>query len=196
VGCVYDADDRCSPGQVIVSHDRCACAPGLVAIDGVCQACPEHEVEQNGSCVCEQGYTRADESSACVEDVPGLGVACSDDVDCAEAPFTHCQADPAGDYCTATGCGSTADCAAGFACDTAADPSYCKRPPLGQGAACETSADCASYEATYCEVIEGNVCLVQGCGDGSVECFEGWQCCDLTAFGLPMLCVPEGECPS
>lgn len=194
-GCVYDPDDRCSPGQVVVEHDRCACEPGLVAIDGVCQPCPENELEENGVCVCVEGYTRPAEGSECVSATPGLGVACEDAADCATEPFTHCQADAAGDYCTATGCAGSAECPGGYACETDASPPYCKRPPVGQSAPCASQDDCAGYEATFC-VPQGNVCLVQGCGADGVECFEGWICCDLTVFGFPMVCVPEGECPT
>jgi hypothetical protein len=179
---------------VVISHDRCACEPGLVAVDGVCQSCPENELEQSGVCVCEEGFIRAADGQPCVEEAPGLGIACSDDADCEEAPFTHCQPHPAGDYCTQSDCSTSADCAGGFACDTEASPPYCKRPPVGQSTPCTSSADCADFEATFCVPV-GNVCLVQGCGDGEIECFEGWVCCDLTRFGQPTTCVPDGECP-
>jgi hypothetical protein len=197
VGCVYDADDRCSPGQVVVKYDRCACAPGFVAIEGVCTPCPEHELEQNGICVCEEGYTRSSEGAACTLDAPGLGDACADDGDCTEERFPHCQADAAGDYCTDLDCASTEDCSGGYACDLEATPSYCKRPPLGQSAPCATQDDCSGFEASYCEQIEGHVCLVPGCDtDPDVECFIGWECCHAgEGFGLPTLCVPEGTCP-
>jgi hypothetical protein len=195
VGCVYDADDRCSEGQTVVEHDRCACEPGLVAVDGVCQPCPLHQIEQNGSCVCEEGFARADANSECITEAPGLDVPCADADECVEEPFTHCQSHDLGGYCTSADCASSEDCPVGYACDTEAAPAYCKRPPVGQAAACQNQADCAEYEATFCEEQQGHVCLVQGC-DGATQCFEGWQCCDLTAFGLPFVCVPEGECPT
>jgi hypothetical protein len=194
IGCVYDPDDRCSPGQVVIEHDRCACAPGLVAIDGVCQGCPENELEQNGACVCVEGYVRDGAGLPCLEAAPGLGIECSDDTDCTEDPFTYCRPDPAGDYCTSSDCSSSDDCSGGYACDSDETPAYCMRPPLGQSAPCASDDDCADYEADFCVPV-GNVCLVQGCGDGSVECFEGWTCCDLSSFGQPTLCLPEGECP-
>ncbi len=197
VGCVYDADDRCSPGQVVISHDRCACAPGTVAVDGICQPCPEFEVEQNGACVCEEGYVRSDDGSLCVLEEEGLYAPCASDEDCVSALFSHCQPDALGDYCTQAGCVSSDECFAGFACDTAASPSYCKRPPVGQGEPCASQDDCAGYEASYCEMVQGHVCLVSGCDtDPSVECFIGWECCHAgEAFGFPTLCSPEGSCP-
>jgi hypothetical protein len=195
-GCVYDGGDRCGPNQVLVSADRCACEPGMVPVAIGCGPCGEYEVADDDACVCEEGYVRAEETGPCVPDLPGLGVACDESTPCVTEPFTHCQISAAGGYCTSSGCADTSECSAGYACDATATPPYCQRPPTGQGVSCTAQEDCASYEATYCETAQGQVCLVQGCEVGGSDCFSGWQCCDLSAFGYPTLCVPEGTCPT
>ncbi len=192
--CVYDADDRCGPNQVKVDHGRCACAANTVPAAEGCDFCPEHEVAESGSCVCESGFERAEESGPCVLETIGLGDACDDDSACMKAPYTHCQASPGGAYCTNLDC--SGECEGGYACDTAASPPYCRRPPTGQGAACTSQDDCAGNEASYCEMLQGHICLVQGCVIDGSDCYVGWTCCDLSAFGFSTLCVPEGNCPT
>jgi hypothetical protein len=60
---------------------------------------------------------------------------------------------------------------------------------------CTSEADCAGTEATYCDIFVSRSCLVQGCSLDPDNCFEGWECCDLSAFGIPMpLCLPLGAC--
>jgi hypothetical protein len=68
--------------------------------------------------------------------------------------------------------------------------------PTGLGASCSSSADCAAYEATYCESFQSHTCQVEGCTLEPDDCYPGSICCDLTAFGMPTLCVPEGQCPT
>ncbi len=61
-----------------------------------------------------------------------------------------------------------------------------------------SDADCAGNDADYCENLQSNVCLVQGCSTSDLlSCSEGWSCCDLHSLGLAKnLCVPEGMCPT
>jgi hypothetical protein len=37
-------------------------------------------------------------------------------------------------------------------------------------------------------------CQVDNCTVAPNNCYTGYDCCDLTAFGLNTLCVPEGMC--
>jgi hypothetical protein len=38
-------------------------------------------------------------------------------------------------------------------------------------------------------------CIVEGCSVAEQDCFEGYQCCDLSMFGMPVpLCLPAGAC--
>jgi hypothetical protein len=69
--------------------------------------------------------------------------------------------------------------------------------PTGLGATCQSSADCAAYQATYCETFQSHTCLIQDCAANPSICPAGWGCCtSVTRYGLPTLCIPDGECPS
>lgn len=220
--CVYDAGQRCDGNQTEIDDDRCICQEGFVAQAGGCVACAEHEVARAGACVCAPGYGRStsgpceacppgevqvDQACACppgAERDPitascaqsGLGAACTADPDCIDASYPTCRLDAAPGYCTRQDCATDADCGEPFACDASGTPSYCRRPPLGQGAACTSSDDCAGTEATYCDTFASNLCLVEGCTPGGSDCFIGWSCCDLSSLGLNrQLCVTAGSCP-
>ena len=91
-----------------------------------------------------------------------------------------------GMYCT-----SNMDCADGEHCDTTLNPPSCVMPPSGQGRPCTAAADCASFQADYCEVLISSTCLVQGCDKEANNCSPGYQCCDFQWIGLPSLCVDE-----
>jgi hypothetical protein len=225
VACLYDSDRRCDTREREINSDRCICAPGFVAGAGGCVPCPEGEVEQNGRCTCSPdrgrdaasgtcvpcgdnesstnevcecaaGFTRDAATGAC--SASGLGAPCSSELSCSDPSHPDCHSvDATSGYCTRLNCTSSADCEGGFACDLTASPSYCERPPVGQGRPCASAADCAGSEATYCETFTSNVCLVRDCTVGGADCFEGWSCCDLGSFGLnERLCVLEGSCPA
>jgi hypothetical protein len=117
---------------------------------------------------------------------------------CGDATYDTCHpiegADGAG-YCTSAGCADSEECPDGFACSDEGGERYCERPPTGQGAACQSAADCADFEATYCESFQRGVCLVQDCTVSPDSCHEGWTCCDLSSVGLDeTLCVQDGLC--
>ncbi len=192
--CVYDPDDRCGEHQVIIDNDRCACEAGYVPGDTGCVACAEHEQEVGGACVCVAGYARATEAVACEVIPGGLGVACD----------TESQACPAGDYetchlvegtvgyCTATGCETSEDCESGYMCQRSTEGNYCRRPPTGYGDPCESDGDCAAGEATFCETLQSNQCLVACSATNADVCFEGEVCCDFVFFSP--ICVPKDAC--
>ncbi len=126
----------------------------------------------------------------------GLGADCSVDEPCQDSSYPHCQlVDGTSGYCTISDCTSTADCEGGYVCDLSASPSYCKRPPLGAGMPCTSNDDCAGTDATYCDIFVSMTCLVENCSLDPNDCFEGSECCDLSAFGIPQpLCLPTGAC--
>ncbi len=190
--CLYDADQRCGDGLEYDSKDmRCVCPSGTVYAATGCVACQEHELASPAGCVCEEGYSRPTSDAACAPAPQGLGAECSPSSSSCAAPFDHCE--PSGDsgYCTAS-CASSADCEGGYACNT---ESICQRPPAGLGQSCETPDDCAGTEATFCDTFQTHSCQVQGCQLDPNNCFAGYECCDLSAFGLPQpLCVPQGLC--
>jgi hypothetical protein len=204
--CIYDADQRCAPGEVLDQDERCICAANhvpvlrditvIVAADPTaakpregCEACGENELAQGNTCVCVEGFVRNGE--ACV--ASNLGAACAADADCANGDNTKCRL-PEG-YCTTSGCAANDDCnvAADFACDRNEAEAYCRRPPVGQGNACTSMGfdpSCPA-DAPICAL---GACAPAGC-TGDAECSPSRRCCDLSAFvGQPLtLCM--GGCP-
>jgi hypothetical protein len=127
----------------------------------------------------------------------GAGAACSDVAPCLDQRFAFCAEASNGDrYCTSQGCSKSADCPETYACTKSASGSFCQRTPRGLSADCESDDDCAAFEATLCDTLFSHTCVVQGCSLSPNDCFESWECCDASAFGVTALvCVPEGQCP-
>jgi hypothetical protein len=199
LACGYDPSDRCSPNQVL-DGEYCVCAPGYVITargDGFsdCKPCGVNEVAEGGRCVCAAGSHRSAADQPC--SAGSAGLACADASACgADAPVCFHPTAASG-YCTTPGCATGAACPAGWTCESDASGSHCKRPPVGQGATCASSAQCAAYEATLCGAPYLGQCLVEGCAVGAPgACSPGFNCCDLTALGLAKtVCVPLAECP-
>lgn len=195
-GCVYDAEDRCSPDQTVAGKGFCVCLPGSVMTATGCVACGENEVATGSACVCAEGFSRPAEGAACEAGPSGLGAACDTAGSACPDPayaLCHATAGSAG-YCTEE-CTSSEDCEGGYACETAATPSYCRRPPVGAGQPCASDADCAGTEAPYCESFMLHQCVVGDCSPAAQDCFSGTQCCDFTQFGAPApFCLPNGAC--
>lgn len=66
--------------------------------------------------------------------------------------------------------------------------------PTGEGQPCVSEADCTGLEASFCDIFVSQTCLVRGCSVSPDSCSAGKECCDLTAFGLPTLCIAAGAC--
>lgn len=194
-GCLYDSDHPCGDTLVVEGeglNQHCVCPPDSYFTPTGCVFCGEHEVATETSCDCEPGFSRPATGAPCSE--AGLGSECNPDDSMCMAPYDHCE--PAGDsgYCTTTGCSSTDDCESGYACN---QDSVCQRPPDGLNKPCTSPDDCAGTEATFCDSFMTQSCQVQGCSLDPDDCFTGYQCCDLSSFGLPEpLCVPTGACPT
>lgn len=196
--CTYDADHRCGPHELLWGDsESCVCEPTAVYTANGCVPCGENEVPGANVCVCIAGYSRSPETGVCTPPSAALGSACNDtDKPCTDPAFNFCATSPLGErYCTISGCQTSADCSSGYSCDLSVSPSVCRRPPTGLLQPCTGQDDCAGTEATYCEGFGLNVCVVQGCSFAPDDCFEGWQCCDLTSFAIPEpICVPKGYC--
>jgi len=196
-GCPYDPDAPCGPHQVVYGDNvRCVCEPGAALTENGCVPCGPHEVPGSSGCGCEAGYSRAAGASECTPTPAGLGAACDpSQPDCSDPRYSLCYepANGGAPYCTSTDCAS--GCDGGYACDESVEPSVCLRPPAGLFQSCASSADCEGTEATYCDTFQTHSCLVQGCSLSTNDCFVGFECCDLSSFGVPQpLCIPAGAC--
>jgi hypothetical protein len=192
-GCLYDPDKPCGDGMdVYGDNERCVCPPGAAYTATGCVTCGAHEVASASGCACEDGYSRPTANAACVETPTDLGSACDPAAPDCPTPYDHCEPAADGGYCTTAGCTTTEDCKGGYACNA---DSVCQRPPNGLGSSCTTPDDCAGTEATFCDTFMTHSCQVQGCAFDPDSCFPGFECCDLSAFGLPQpLCIPQGAC--
>jgi hypothetical protein len=198
LGCIYDESNRCGPHMVVSDVDACVCAEGYVLNGTECVSCPEHERFRGGGCVCDDGYFRPASDASCTPLPPsGLGAPCSSAAPCLDAKFSYCaQASNLDQYCTSQSCQTDADCPDSYGCTKGADATFCQRTPLGLTAPCKLDADCAGFEATLCDTVFSNSCIVQGCSLSQNDCFSGWDCCDASAFGpTEPVCVPKGQCP-
>jgi hypothetical protein len=205
-GCLYDASTRCGPGEVIADGLMCVCAPGNVPVYrditvpapsnpagqrpfSSCTPCGSNEVASGDKCACALGFVR--DAAGCT--ASNLGVTCASAADCAAGDQTYCRL-PEG-YCTKMGCATNADCnvEADYGCSTKDSPAYCKRPPVGQGAACTMQGPdpACSAEASLCVL---NACSVAGC-QTDADCSPRRKCCDLAKFGQPGLTLCLGACP-
>ncbi len=197
--CLYDSSQRCGEDRVLSeAGNSCVCPEEAVEVEGVCVVCADDEVATSNGCECPEGMAK-NADDICEE--ASLGADCSSSDECA-APFDFCQ--PDGGYCTSTGCESDDECEGEYACTPSSGggmggagnggDSFCQRPPQGLGMSCETHEDCAEYEATHCDPYN-LVCLVENCSLEADDCFSGYECCDLSAFGVePTVCVEEGMC--
>ncbi len=88
-------------------------------------------------------------------------------------------------------CVATTDCESGDYCDLGAATPVCRPLPTGQGTACSRSADCAGFEASYCETMVSETCLVRDCTPALNNCSDDYRCCDLAPLGMPALCLPR-----
>lgn len=192
LACVYDDGQRCGPHQRIISNDRCACEEGFVASDAGCVPCAENEKATNGECICVDGFARPADGAACEPIPQELGAACDAEGGACSDKFPLCHvADSGSSYCT-NSCKTDADCTGGFKCHEDDAGNYCRRQALGYGDSCESDADCAGKEASYCETLSRNICLVP-CSAGHTDgCFEGESCCDFVVFAP--ICVPSAAC--
>lgn len=193
----YATQSGCVPcgANEVPGTGACICKVGYgrTSPTAACAPCGENEVtDAAGTCACKPGFARATPQDACAAMTSGPGASCDTQSSaCSDATYNVCHATAGTQgYCTNQGCASSADCTTGFTCDLAASPSFCSRPPTGLGKTCTTDADCAGNDATYCDLVKTKGCLVQGCSLSPDNCSEGYECCDLSAYGIQKpLCV-------
>jgi len=200
-GClVEDGDKACGKNQELVEGGKfCRCAAGFimdVSTGFGCKACGENEESLDAECVCSAGYTRPSAGAACA--MSSVGAACTDSTGCS-GTFSYCASDEAGGYCTSQGCSSSSECERGFLCEQEGGTGVCKKVPDGYGQSCESAADCAGTQATYCDTFFSKTCIVQNCSK-TAPCPGDWSCCDIP-LARAVLCVEpdalmDGACPA
>jgi hypothetical protein len=202
-GCLVD-EQRCDAHQVELQGDfaLCVCEPNAVfnASGAGCTPCGANELASNGACECAEGFSRSSPDAGCL--ASGAGAACGAATPCG-ADYPYCAMTSASEgYCSRSGCAGNADCTSGWTCERAGDTRFCRRPPTGLGVACTGSADCASFEASYCEAFSTHTCILQGCALKTVSCPNEWACCDFSSLlGAPLsICAAPamltgGSCP-
>jgi hypothetical protein len=205
-GC-YDKNDLCGPlmeaspdgllcncvENATVKGNTCECIEtAFPNKKGECELCPDGEVGTKTGCDCAPGLTRNDDGDC---EGAKIGATCASDGECT-ADFPHCEL-PAG-YCTKLDCADSAECGStGYACMPVAGDNtqtYCRRAPTGLAKACTSADDCAGTEATYCNPFT-SLCDVENCNLAANDCYDGFVCCDLSAFGTPQpICTPPAYC--
>ena len=195
--CLVDPDHRCGTHQVL-QGDLCACEAGYGLTGNQCLACGENEIGSLDGCACAPGFGRTDATLPCTP-TDALGQACSVDADCTDMLFSYCASADQNGYCTRPDCASSADCSNDYSCNQRGTRSFCQRPPSGFGMTCQTTADCAAFEASYCEALSSHSCLLSGCKVDPSTCPGDWACCDIALLGNS-LCLPQdqlsgGRCP-
>jgi hypothetical protein len=201
-GCIV-GDEKCSDNQTVVTGliPSCECEAGYVpSPKGYgCEPCGPNEVAARDKCECMAGFARPSPGAACAAIVgSALGSPCSAAAPCVD-PNPYCAVSLPAPICTVSGCTSSKQCPMNTICDRSGSTSFC-RPPSGLGTACSDAAQCASFEAGYCERLVANACLVNGCASNTERCPNGFVCCDLsTLIGDSLCIVPgalvEGKCP-
>jgi len=156
------------------------CSPGFGYTAEGCIECGKNEVGSASGCACKSGYVRENPKAACEK-----------------APTAEHRADGGTGESNAEagvgGCSEDGDCTAGQACHP--DTATCMSPPAGLGQSCASDADCAGTQAEHCDVFFTQTCQQKNCSLSSDNCFVGYECCDLSAFGFTeTLCVPAGGC--
>jgi hypothetical protein len=200
-GCLVDLDARCGDHQHFDAQaEICLCDAEFARQGNECVRCGENEVGSADGCVCVEGFSRTGPEAACTA-AASLGQECESDQNCSEE-FPHCAiiADSASGYCTLAGCTTGADCPTDYGCNARTSPSFCERPPEGLGTPCTSAQDCEGFEASYCETVSADACLVNDCAPDPDKCHGDWVCCDISLL-QQSLCIPpdeleDGNCPA
>jgi hypothetical protein len=195
-GCLYDSATRCDSHQS-VEDDVCVCDEGFALVDGFCVACGVNEVASSEGCECEPGFARADSDDECAP-LSGIGEECEEDLDCTNPEFALCERTGSTNYCTSA-CVSSEQCPGEFSCRPTAMGGFCERPPTGLGTACMDD-ECDGFEASYCETVVSQSCVVNDCKVDPERCHGDWVCCDIGLLS-ESLCIPpgdleDGKCPA
>lgn len=185
--CLPENTAQCGTEQGLVDG-ACVCPEGYLIRGEECVACGPNEVVQGKQCVCAPGYERDKKDRCQLVAVPAPPPGTSSAPPCDGGDCGAPTADAADD---ATACVDTEDCPGNAYCDLTVTPAACREPPTGQGTTCASDADCAGFEASYCETVVSRTCLVSNCSPSLNNCSDDFLCCDFASMGLPSLCVSK-----
>ncbi|MBN2528996.1 MAG: ABC transporter substrate-binding protein [Deltaproteobacteria bacterium] len=187
-GCT--SDDDCPEG----THCDLAAQPTPFCVlppSGQGQTCEtQADCASFGATYCETGFTHTCLWQGCDKNLNN----CSAGYQCCEfswmnLPNLCVDITVSGGQCA---CGTTENCKDGDYCDLTLDVPLCFPPPTGQGTACTAAADCAAFEADFCDVNGSATCLKQGCDATANNCSPGYHCCDFSwTEERPALCIDE-----
>jgi hypothetical protein len=149
--------------------------------------CARHQVELDGrisGCVCAPGTVPNDEGNGCApcgSNEIAVGESCECKVGYRRQGTSPCRPIPDGSAMSEEDAGSST------------------APPSGLGVPCSSPADCAGFEAAYCQMLlMPYICLVPGCAQSGEACFEGTACCSFEKFpplaSTGGLCIPPEAC--
>lgn len=190
--CIVE-ESRCDANEVRTSTTTsvCECAPGFVlsAAGYGCDPCGPNQEVSGGKCVCAAGFQLSQDGSNC-EPVAGSypGKSCSPSDPCTD-PAPLCLTWSNESYCTTRGCTRNGECPPGWLCESA-DGGFC-RQPTGLLDDCQSDAQCAGTDATFCERVQSFKCLIQECATNPSVCPSSYVCCDFEAFLGRSLCLPD-----
>lgn len=209
LGCVYDSDKQCGNGQVVLKGgiERCVCEANYAYTPTGCVPCAANETGgPNGSCICKQGFGKADPMAACT--ACGANEVTSPTGSCQCAPnFGRSEPTAACTPCgqnETTGATGACECKAGFGRTSPQEP--CVRFSA-LGLECDTQATpCADATYSYCHAASGTAgyCTSQGCAT-SADCEGGYTCSTAispsychqpfsAAVGVGKPCTTDADC--
>ncbi len=167
-------------GVVSAAVALASLAFGGCAIEGN-EACGAHQVYKTGGDILEYAVCVCDEAKGYVfDELQGYG----------------CKRCPEGEMPIGGKCAAPAPDGGQELADASSSPSA----PTGVGEYCESSDDCADFDAKYC-AVQTNACMLDSCATGANTCTADTVCCDFSKLLANFsLCVPAeqlsgGNCP-
>jgi len=218
--CMYDKDKPCGDDWDVDKdangNPRCVCPEGSVYSPTGCIECGEHQIVQGAACVCEEGFIMGS-NNVCQEAPPDTSTSSSTTTGAGgtgsnttsgttgesgaggegggDGSNTESTSTDGGSTTSST-TGSTPECAVNGDCaaEQICDAGVC-RAPTGWGTACDTTDQCAGFEADFCDTYQ-HKCTISNCTNAPATCPATYECCDVTSFGGTIQCIPVGFCLS
>lgn len=170
LSCSFDSDERCGPGQEYSEEfDLCLCASGYATSEDGCEKCGRNEEPGPVGCQCKAGYELDDDECKKLEDA-------------ADPADDAADADAAADDDALPAEAGTTDAGPGPDASAETVPDVPDEID-GLGMACTMPEDCEGTDASYCDTLVTQGCLVSGCELAGDDCPPGYGCQDLSMLG-------------